>query len=467
MDGVYRFPEFAILSETLARFPEFATPSETFYLQQAHYIMQILLTGASGFIGQHLLSALLAENHQIVACVRQPEPWQARFPEVKWLHCDYSNDHDSQVWLPRLTAIDVVINAVGIIRERRGQRFEDLHTKTPIALFKAAEQIGIRKIIQVSALGADENAESTYHLTKRAADEALLALDVDAVILQPSIVIGRGGGSTTLFSAMAALPFLPVIGNGDQKIQPILIEDVKANVLALLQNWPCGGQRLELVGAKPMTFLQLLVAIRNWLGIKPTYAWFIPIPLMAISAKINDLLGIGPLTSESMGMLLRGNCGNPAPLTAITGISPSTVAAGLRDNPATTADRWYAQLFFLRPLLRLCIGFLWIFTGIISAFVYPVEESYKLLAATGINGIFAPIMLYSASIFDGLLGIATLIAYRIRVVVGLQLLLIISYMAIISWVLPEFWIHPFGPITKNLPLIIATLIMLVFEDETY
>ncbi|RKZ92038.1 MAG: epimerase [Candidatus Parabeggiatoa sp. nov. 1] len=427
--------------------------------------MQILLTGASGFIGQHLLPTLLAEGHQVVGCVRQPERWQTRFPEVKWISCDYAKDHNPQVWLPRLLNIDVVINAVGIIRERRGQRFDDLHTHAPIALFQAAEQAGIRKILQISALGADENAKSTYHLSKRAADEALLALNVDAVILYPSIVIGRGGGSTTLFSAMAALPLMPVIGQGDQCIQPIHIDDFKTCVLALLRNWPCGEQRLELVGTQAVTFLQLMVLMRTWLGIRPTAAWPIPIPVMKLLAKINDWLGLGPLTSESLGMLLRGNCGEPAPVTAITGIKLRTVETSLRDNPATTADRWHARLFFLRPLLRLSIGLLWIFTGIVSAFIYPVEESYKLLAATGISGIWAPIMLYSAAALDCALGIATLVAYRIRAVVGVQLLLMVSYMAIISWTLPEFWIHPFGAVTKNLPLIVATLIMLVFEEN--
>jgi hypothetical protein len=115
--------------------------------------------------------------------------------------------------------------------------------------------------------------------------------------------------------------------------------------------------------------------------------------------------------------------------------------------------------------LRFSIGFLWLFTGIVSAFIYPIEESYKLLAATGISGIWLPVMLYSSSVLDGMLGIATWVGYRMRLVVGLQLLLMVSYMAILSWTLPEFWVHPFGPITKNLPLIVATLIMLVFEEE--
>lgn len=427
--------------------------------------MQILLTGANGFIGQHLLSALIAEGYKIVACVRQPLQWAARFPEVNWLACDYSKDKEPHIWLPRLEQIDVVINAVGIIRETRKQHFEDLHTHTPIALFKAAEQLGIRKIIQISALGADDHAESAYHLSKRAADDALLALNVDAMILQPSIVIGRGGGSSTVFSAMAALPVIPVIGSGNQYIQPITIEDFTVCVLALLQNWPNSSQRIELVGEQAVTFLQLLIMIRNGLHFKPAPIIHIPLSIMKWLASINDRLGIGPLTSESLKMLLRGNCGDPSRMTTITGIKPRSIETDLRINPTSTADRWQARLFFLRPLLRLTIGLLWLVTGILSAFIYPVTESYQLLAAAGIMGIWAPIMLYSAAAFDALLGIATLIGYHLKMVVSAQLLLMISYMIIITWALPAFWFHPFGPVIKNIPLIIATLIMLVFEQE--
>ncbi|MEK8020848.1 MAG: SDR family oxidoreductase, partial [Candidatus Parabeggiatoa sp.] len=278
---------------------------------------------------------------------------------------------------------------------------------------------------------------------------------------------GRGGGSTILFSALAALPWIPLIGQGEQRLQPIAIEDVKACVLALLHQWPRNSQRLALVGAEAVTFSQWLIDIRTWLGLRPTATWPIPILFMRLFAKINDWLGIGPLTSESLAMLQRGNCGDPAPLTAVTGIKPRPVEASLQNSPASMADLEQAQLFFLRPLLRLSIGFLWLFTGIVSAFLYPVEESYQLLAAAGISGIWAPILLYSASALDGLLGIATLIGYRIRIVVGLQLLVMLSYMVIISWALPGLWFHPFGAITKNVPLIVATLIMLVFEKKPF
>lgn len=92
--------------------------------------MNILLTGASGFVGQNLLSALVSEGHKVVACVRDTKKWQARFPEIKCLECDFSKDHNPDVWVPRLKGIDLVINAVGIIVETRSQSFENIHTKS-------------------------------------------------------------------------------------------------------------------------------------------------------------------------------------------------------------------------------------------------------------------------------------------------------------------------------------------------
>ncbi len=175
---------------------------------------------------------------------------------------------------------------------------------------------------------------------------------------------------------------------------------------------------------------------------KPTFALFIPIALMKLSAALNDRLNFGPLTTDNLKMLLAGNCGNPTPISDATGIKPKSIEESLQKTPATSADIWHARLIFLQPLLKISIAFVWIFTGIVAVFLYPVEESYKLL-------------FYSAAALNTLLGIANLIGYRIRIIVALQLLLIITY----TWTLPVL----FGPI--NLLLIVATLIMLVLEDK--
>jgi hypothetical protein len=256
------------------------------------------------------------------------------------------------------------------------------------------------------------------------------------------MVIGRGGDSTTLFSAMASLPIMPIIGKGDQELQPIHIDHLKDNLLELLKKWPSEAKGFELVGAKPISLLNLFALLRKWLQMKPAFAFFIPIILMKFSAALNDRLNFGPLTTDNLKMLLAGNCGNPTPISEVTGIKPKSIEESLQKTPVTSADIWHARLIFLQPLLRISIALAWIFTGIFVGFLYPVEESYKLLS-------------YSAAALNILLGIASLIAYRIRLIVTLQLLLLITY----TWVEPVL----LGPI--NLLLIVATLIMLVLEDK--
>src|SRR5688500_3032976 len=103
--------------------------------------MRILLTGATGFIGQHLLRSLLAEGHEVVCTARRPGP---ATPGVSWMEADFTKDSDKSAWLARLSGIDAVINAVGIFRESGAQTFAALHTDTPRALFGACREAGVR-----------------------------------------------------------------------------------------------------------------------------------------------------------------------------------------------------------------------------------------------------------------------------------------------------------------------------------
>jgi uncharacterized protein YbjT (DUF2867 family) len=137
--------------------------------------MRILLTGASGFIGKHLLRALLAEGHELVCAVRRVK--ESGEPGLSFIHADFTDDTDKSVWLARLSGIDAVINTVGIFRENGAQTFDKLHVQTPRALFAAcAESHDVHMIVQLSALGADAQANSAYHLSKKAADDYLASL---------------------------------------------------------------------------------------------------------------------------------------------------------------------------------------------------------------------------------------------------------------------------------------------------
>jgi len=427
--------------------------------------MNILLTGASGFIGSHLLRELTAQGHRIRACVRNPPAAGQQFSGPEYIQCDFSKDVTAQRWEAPLEGIDIIINAVGIIRETKGQRFDTLHRAAPIALFRAAADAGVRRIIQISALGADAPAPSHYHLTKRAADEYLAGLPLEWVILRPSIVYGPGAKSMALFRALAALPLTPFVGDGEQSIQPIHIGDLVRAVMHCIDEQNTLQKKIDLVGPMPVTMRTLLQQQRQWLGLGTLHPLSISYPVSMRLAGLAGFLGSAAVDRETVQMLQRGNTGNVDEFIKHFDFTPRALEEVLASTPATVADRWYSGLYFLRPLLRLSLALLWVLTGLTSAFFYSLEASYTLLAKTGITGTIAPLVLYGAAALDLLLGLALLTSIRLRMAALIQIALMVLYSLIITVVLPEFWLHPFGPVSKNLPLIVATLILIVMEKR--
>jgi uncharacterized membrane protein YphA (DoxX/SURF4 family) len=144
---------------------------------------------------------------------------------------------------------------------------------------------------------------------------------------------------------------------------------------------------------------------------------------------------------------------------------PKDFSQALAELPAQQADRWHAGLYFIRPLLRWSIAFVWLYTGIISLFVVPTEVSFGMLAETGINLTWAPLFLYGASLIDLLFGLAVLLSFYPLQVGWLQILIITLYTLIITLSQPEYWLHPFGPVSKNAPMILTIMVMMILEKR--
>ena len=174
--------------------------------------MRILLTGATGFIGGHLAGALRAAGHRVLEVRRR-----ATDP-ANHIEADFARDVNAAFWRDKLAGVDCVINAVGILREHGEQTFERIHTRAPRALFEACAQSGVRRIIQISALGADDGT-SGYFRSKHEADLYLATLTLDWTIVQPSVVYGPGGTSARLFTMLASLPLIPLPGEGRQALE--------------------------------------------------------------------------------------------------------------------------------------------------------------------------------------------------------------------------------------------------------
>lgn len=147
------------------------------------------------------------------------------------------------------------------------------------------------------------------------------------------------------------------------------------------------------------------------------------------------------------------------------GFIPRDFATGISSQPSTVQDHWHARLYFLKPILQMSIAFIWIFTAICSLFLYPKTNSYGLLAHIGVNPFWQPILLYSSSFLDAVLGVAMLCSYQLKKSCILQIMVIIVYSIIITWKLPHLWLEPFAPIAKNIPLMAAILVFLALESD--
>jgi uncharacterized protein YbjT (DUF2867 family) len=422
--------------------------------------LTVFLTGATGFIGGRIALALLRAGHAVVVAARDPSAISPALA-VRAIAADFTTDHDPATWLPRLAGVDVIVNAVGILRERGRQTFAALHRDAPKALFAAAAQAGVRRIVQISALGADTQATSAYHRSKKAADDALVELGIAATIVQPSLVYGRGGASARLFNLLAAMPITPLPGHGEQRIQPVHIDDVVDAIVRLVEGRG-QAERLPLVGPEPLTLRVFLARLRSTIGLGRISFLPVPMPLVRAAARAGDRLQSAMLDRDTLAMLERGNTADARATRQLLEREPRPVSAFVRPDEAGDV-RTEALLAWLLPVLRVSIAAVWIATGIVSLGVYPVEQSYALLARVGVTGSLAPTMLYGAALLDIALGVATLALARRRALWLAQIALIVGYTALISWRLPEFWLHPYGPILKNLPMLAA--LWLLYELE--
>lgn len=431
--------------------------------------MRILLLGATGLIGSRLGQVLVQAGHELILGVRDPDGFDSarhgigREHVLRVVRVDFSRDHDPEDWLGRLDGIDVVVNAVGIISEAPGQDFESIHVRAPAALFRACAQRRVRRVVQISALGADSGAVSAYHLSKRKADEVLLATGLSAVVVQPSLVFAPGGASTGLFASLAALPLVPVPGQGRQCVQPVHLDDLCALLLACIGH-PHPPRCVKAVGPEPMELREYLLQLRQLMALG--HAPILPVPstLVRFGSRLGGVLPGPSVEPETLGMLERGACGDPGPMARLLGRPPRPVAE-FDPAGAMPARAVGARLGWLLPLMRLSLAVMWIFTGVVSLGIYPVEQSLALLARTGLHGEMALVALYGAAALDIALGIGT-VALRRRVwVYRAQLALIAGYTLLITVFLPEYWLHPYGPILKNLPVLALIITLHELDRE--
>ncbi len=280
--------------------------------------MNILLCGATGFVGQHIEAALLQAGHSVIRGVRYPRG-------VRDISVDYRNDIHIRTWLPRLDGIDAVINAVGVLRDSPSQPMSVLHDAAPRALFAASAQLGIKRIVQISALGVGTGITVPYMISKQAADDFLQTLNLDWAILRPSVIYGADGASTKMFMRLAMLPLFMLPGAGKQMVQPVHVDELALAIVHLLA-LPAGTQPLrsviDCVGPDPVSMATLISSYRTQSGRPSPTILNVPAPLLWLMAKLGDRIPAIPLGSDTLTMLNAGSTGDPRRYSTLLGRTP-------------------------------------------------------------------------------------------------------------------------------------------------
>ena len=429
--------------------------------------MRVLVVGAGGFIGRHIVIEAARAGHEIVACGRDTAQLRFMFPALKAVACDFARD-GVEDWRQRLEGVDAVVNAAGIFQGDGTNSLETVHVIGPRALFEACAELRVQKLIQISALGADKRAKSRFHLSKLKADNICMSLAeshqlLGWTVVRPSLVIGRGGQSTALFAALGALPRPPRLAAGRWELQPLHVTDLAYGLVLLLEREDPAPRELNFAGPKPMTTDQLTHTLRRWLRLPPAGVFTVPEWFLRGASAFGGHFFFGALSRQSLDMLARGNTACVTPLKEALHWLPRSLSEAMAADPSTQADLWHARLYFFKPGLRTGLGLLWIATAIISAFVYPFEKSVAMVSGLGVSDSHAAALVYGGAALDAILGAALLANIRPALVGGVQIIAMLAFTVLATMAVPQVWSDPFGPLMKNLAVLLATLTMIALE----
>jgi uncharacterized protein YbjT (DUF2867 family) len=267
----------------------------------------VTVFGGSGFIGRHTVRALAQRNARIRAATRRPDlaGYLQPMGRVGQIQPVQANLRYEDSVRRAIDGAEIAVNLVGVLASSGAQTFEKLHVAGARAVAKAAREAGVRHLVHVSAIGADKNSASAYARTKAEGEAAVLAEFPGAVILRPSIVFGPEDQFFNRFAAMARMsPFLPLVGGGRTRFQPVYVGDVAAAIAAAADGGATPGVVYELGGPEVLTFRKLLDRTQEWAGRDKRY---LPLPfwLAKLGAALTAPLPMGmrPLTVDQVRSL--------------------------------------------------------------------------------------------------------------------------------------------------------------------
>ncbi len=320
----------------------------------------ILVLGGAGFIGRHAVAALRRRGVRVAIGTRHPRRRASEHQrgarsdaatdiDLALPPIDYREAHLERLlaaddWASLLDGVDVVVNCVGILRERGRETYDRVHHRAPAALAAACAARGVR-LIHVSALGLEGPARSGFLRSKRDGEAALRASEADWRIVRPSLLDGDGGYGARWLRRVAAWPIHPLPRGACGRIAVLHVEDLGEALAALaLRNDLHAQREFDLGGDTDRTLADYLAALRALRTSRP--ALRVPLPDLParLLAHVCDVLHLTPFSFGHWELLQRDNRPQRNALPALLGRAPRAIGADAReDGTPSLPPAWVAS----------------------------------------------------------------------------------------------------------------------------
>ena len=293
--------------------------------------MKVFITGATGFVGKHMAKSMIDCGHQLKCLSMGAEGPDADYLRELGAEIVTGNILDASSVAAAAAGAEVVVHLVGIIFQRRGATFEQIHVSGTMNALAAASVAGARQYIHMSALGTGPDADSAYFQTKWTAEEWVRASGLDYTIFRPSTIVGPGGEFINmLLGQVRRTPFVPVIGNGNYRMQPVSVFDVAACFTNCINNPKAMNQVYELGGADQLTYNAMMEIIFKAMG-KRRVRTHIPVFMVKPVAWLGEHMMSKPLlTTDQLKMLLKDNICDITRMREDLGVDPMPFKQAVR-----------------------------------------------------------------------------------------------------------------------------------------
>lgn len=270
--------------------------------------MRVFITGATGFVGPSVANAIADAGHEVRVLERTPGASNAA--GVRCQSAVRGDVTDAESIRRGLQGLDAVVHLVSI-RQGKPEQFDRVMVSGTRNILAAAKESGIRRLVLMSALGVNDQTKDLvpYYNAKWKMEQDAKASGLEYVIFRPSFIFGRNGGILPTFKTLAKVaPVTAIIGTGEQKIQPIWIDDVAAYFARSIANAEAANRTFDLGGPDVVSWNEFWRRLRRLLGIRRRPTMHVPTALMKIPATLTERLpGNIPLTRDLLKMLEGGD----------------------------------------------------------------------------------------------------------------------------------------------------------------